>query len=94
MVEILRSNDMPEVGEILQAAMPKFKALIESIVQQQYDKCMEKGFDLPKYYIWILYYKSNKSGKLVFRTAICRVTRPRSGFSVFMKLILTKVSFR
>jgi hypothetical protein len=76
MVEIIRSNDMPEVGEILQAALPKFKAHIESIAQQQYEKCQEKGFDLPKYYIWILYYKSNESGKLVFRPAICRVTRP------------------
>jgi hypothetical protein len=66
----------PEVGEILEAALPKFKAHIESIVQQQYDKCMEKGFDLPKYYIWILYYKNNHTEKLVFRPAICRVTRP------------------
>ena len=66
----------PEVGEILQAALPKFKAHIESIVQQQYDMCMKKGFDLKKYYIWILYYKNNHTNKLVFRPAICRVTRP------------------
>ncbi len=66
----------PEVGEILQAAMPKFKAHIDSIVQQQYEMCMKKGFDLKKYYIWILYYKNNHTNKLVFRPAICRVTRP------------------
>lgn len=66
----------PEVGEILQTALPKFKAHIEDIVQQQYDMCMKKGFSLPKYYIWILYYKSNLHEKLVFRPAICRVTRP------------------
>ena len=66
----------PEVGEILQAAMPKFKSHIESIVQQQYEVCIKKGFNLKKYYIWILYYKNNHTGKLVFRPAICRVTRP------------------
>jgi hypothetical protein len=77
MIEIIRSpTDTPEVGEILKAALPKFKSHLESIVQQQYEKCMEKGFDLPKYYIWILYYKSEKEGKLVFRPAICRITRP------------------
>lgn len=66
----------PEVGEILKAALPKFKSHLEEIANQQYEKCMEKGFDLPKYYIWILYYKNNHTEKLVFRPAICRVTRP------------------
>lgn len=66
----------PEAGEILNAAMPKFKAHIDDIAQQQYDMCMKKGFNLPKYYIWLLYYKNNHTGKLVFRPAICRVTRP------------------
>jgi hypothetical protein len=70
------SPAVPEVGEILQSFMPKLQNHISNIAQQQYDKCMEKGFDLKKYYVWILYYKSNKEGKLVFRPAICRSTRP------------------
>jgi hypothetical protein len=68
--------DTPEVGEILQAAMPKLKAHFNDICQQQYDMCMKKGFHLKKYYIWILYYKNNHTGKLVLRPAICRSTRP------------------
>lgn len=65
----------PEVGEIMQACMPKLKGHIDDIVQWQYDKCIKEGFHLPKYYIWFLYYKNHK-GQLVFRPAICRVTRP------------------
>ena len=68
--------DTPEVGEILQAAMPKIKNYLDQCVQEQYEMCMKKGFDLRKYYIWILYYKNNTSGKLVLRPAIIRVTRP------------------
>jgi hypothetical protein len=66
----------PEVGEILKAAMPKIKKYLDDVVQQQYDMCMKKGFNLKKYYIWILYYKNNHTNKLVLRPAICRVTRP------------------
>lgn len=68
--------DTPETGEIINACMPKLKAQIESIVQMQYDKCMEKGFSLEKYYIWMLYYKNEHTGRLVFRKPVCRVTRP------------------
>ncbi len=68
--------EAPEVGEILQAAMPKLKAHIEDIVQMQYDTCMKKGFHLKKYYIWFLYYRRHDNGKIVFRPAICRSTRP------------------
>ena len=69
-------HQTPEVGEILKAAMPKLKNHIDDIVQKQYEVCMKKGFNLKKYYIWFLYYKNNTSGKLVFRPAICRSTRP------------------
>lgn len=65
----------PEVGEILQSALPMMKKIIDKAVQDQYDKCMEKGFSLPKYYIWWLYYKNHKS-QVVFRPPICRVTKP------------------
>lgn len=65
----------PEVGEIVQAAMPMMKKVIDKAVQDQYDKCIQKGFHLPKYYIWWLYYK-NHENKVVFRPPICRVTRP------------------
>lgn len=66
----------PEAGDIISACMPKLKAQIESICQMQYDTCMEKGFKLEKYYIWMLYYKNDHTGRLVFRKPICRVTRP------------------
>lgn len=68
--------DTPEVGEIIRDFMPVLKSYLDDIVQQQYDACIKGGFHLPKYYIWILYYKNNHTQKLVFRPAICRVTRP------------------
>jgi len=76
MVDLDFITDAPEVGEIVQANMPRLNDYISDIARQQYEVCMDKGFKLPKYYIWILYYKSKKSGELVFRIPICRSTRP------------------
>ncbi len=67
--------DSPEVGEVLEHVLTRLKNQIDDVVQQQYDVCMKKGFELKKYYIWYLYYK-NPKGQLVFRYPICRVTRP------------------
>jgi hypothetical protein len=72
-----------EVGETVQPLMQKLKAAIEDAAQQQYEQCMKKGFDLPKYYIHVFVVKDPLASQgmgahnvLRIRRPHCRVSRP------------------
>lgn len=72
-----------EVGETVEPLMQHLQNIIEDIVNKQYERCMEKSFDLPKYYIHIFIVKDPLASQgmgaqnvLRIRRPHCRVTRP------------------
>ena len=76
-------TDRQEVGETLEPVMEQLKGIVEGVVQQQYEQCMKKGFDLPKYYIHIFIIKDPMASRgldiqnvLKIRSPHVRITRP------------------
>lgn len=72
-----------EVGDIVGNIMTRLKKIVEDTAQFQYEACMEKGFNLPKYYIHIYITKEllaanamDAPNTLHIRKPHCRVTRP------------------
>lgn len=77
------TSGIQEVGETVGPIMLQLKGIIEQCVQMQYEKCQEKGFHLPKYYIHIFIVKDPLASQgmgvhniLRIRKPHLRVTRP------------------
>lgn len=68
--------DKQEVGDTLNELLKYFKNLIDEICNQQAEVCMQKGFDLKKYYIWIGLRKSALTSNALHIFPIVRYTRP------------------
>jgi hypothetical protein len=82
-LEASRQTGYQEVGETVEPLMDQLEKIIEDCVQKQYEKCQEKGFSLPKYYIHIMITKDLAASNLFgapnmirIRKPHCRVTRP------------------
>lgn len=65
-----------EVGETLEPIMKQLEGIIEQCVQMQYDKCQEKGFHLPKYYIHIFIVKDPLASQGMGAHNVLRIRRP------------------
>jgi len=83
MAKAASMTDRTEVGDIHPQLMERLKTTLEEAVQEQAEKCLEKGFTLPKYYIHIMITKEEHAAKVFqtpnvirIRKPHCRVTRP------------------
>jgi len=83
MAKAASMTDRTEVGDIHPQLMERLKTTLEEAVQEQAEKCLEKGFTLPKYYIHIMITKEEHAAKVYqtpnvirIRKPHCRVTRP------------------
>lgn len=82
-LEAQTKTDRQDVGETLEPILKQLKGIIEECVQQQAEKCLLKGFTLPKYYLHIFIVKDPQANQgqgapnvLRIRKPHCRVTRP------------------
>lgn len=65
-----------QVGETVEPIMRQLKEIIEQVVQMQYEECISKGFDLPKYYIHIFIVKDPLASKGMGAHNILRIRKP------------------
>lgn len=82
-LEAQTKTQRQDVGETLEPLMKQLQDIIEDCVNKQYEECLKKGFNLPKYYIHIFIVKDPLAAQgmgapnvIRIRSPHCRVTRP------------------
>lgn len=91
-VEAKMKTDKQEVGETVSELSKYFIRLVEEICQQQAERCIERGFRLSKYYIWIGLRKSDLTANALHIIPTIRVSRPTPDHTIFKDSILWSVT--
>lgn len=90
-IEARQKTDRQEVGETVSELAKYFKNLIEEICNLQAEKCLEKGFTIDKYYIWIGLRKDDLTANALHIIPVVRKTRPIPDHTIFKDHMLWSV---